>query len=66
MNPNTCVLDSHIIALIMLKKYMLKTYICIELPDKTREVVVLEIHGKQILGKVCLVPNHKTATILTP
>lgn len=42
------------------------TYVCIELPDETREVVVLEELWQQISGKLRRVPNNKALITGTP
>lgn len=39
---------------------MLQTYIGIKLPDKAREVVVLEISGQQHRAEGVEFPDHKT------
>jgi hypothetical protein len=41
-------------------------YICIELPDKAREVVVLEIVRKEITSKLRWSPNNESSVIFTP
>ena len=38
------------------------TYICVELPDKAGEVVVLERPGQKISGELSWLPNNETAT----
>ena len=43
-----------------------KTYVGVELANKAREVVVLEIIWKQILRKIRMFPHHKSVATLTP
>ena len=41
-------------------------YVGIELPDKAREVVVLEIVRKKITSKLRWPPNNESSVIFTP
>lgn len=43
-----------------------RTYISVELPDEAREVVVLEVIGKEIASKLRRTPNNKGSIFFTP
>ena len=49
-----------------LKKKKEKSYISVELPDKAREIVVLEVSGKKSRGKCLRIPHNKAVVPSTP
>lgn len=42
------------------------TYIGVELTNEAREVVMLEVFGKQILGEIRVLPNNKRVSTFAP
>lgn len=48
------------------QEVVMRTHVGIELSDKTREIVVLEVIWEQISSKLRRAPHHKSGTILSP
>lgn len=43
-----------------------KTYICVKLPNKAREIIVLEVSGQKTHGKGLWIPNNEAIVATTP
>lgn len=46
--------------------YTIYTYVGVELADKAREVVVLEVVGKEISGELRRTPNDEGGVVFAP
>lgn len=47
-------------------RYILYLYICIELADKAREIVVLEVVREEVTGELRGTPDDKCGVIFAP